>query len=311
MVFFVVGTSATKVKKEVKATLTLSSTGTRNSHNGSVVPEILSGGWNKTTEYQEKREAAKRTSTGGAAGGQEPRSAVQVIANSGCVSLLCLMQVAIYGLNNKGTDGYVDRSSGCFGSVPARDMILAGTIANYAAVTADTLSSEFGILSSHKPRFILSLKEVPPGTNGGVTVTGLVAGLGGALIIGLVSFLLLPAQCEATLGHKFGLVLATGAWGALGSVLDSILGAVLQATVVDTRRGLVVEAPYGGRVLVAAKKEKDEKAEGTPSRIVGSGRDLLDNNQVNFVMAATMTVGAMVLAGRAWDVSLSALWTKM
>jgi hypothetical protein len=35
-----------------------------------------------------------------------------------------------------------------------------------------------------------------------------------------------------------------------------------------------------------------------PSRVVESGRDLLDNNDVNFLMAVTMSVGAM--AGASW-----------
>lgn len=236
-------------------------------------------------------------------------------ANSACVSVLCLAHVYIYGFGNTegaGAGSYIGSGgSGCFGSVPARDAILAGIVANYAAVMADTLSSELGILSASRPRFILSLREVPPGTNGGVTAAGLGAGFAGALVVGLVSLLMLPALCEGTLADKLGLVLAVGLWGALGSVLDSVLGAAFQASVVDRKSLKVVEAPNGGRVLVTALKEKEEKEEGKPSRMIGSGRDILDNNQVNFVMAATMTIGAMALVGRAWDVPGSALWTKL
>ena len=39
---------------------------------------------------------------------------------------------------------------------------------------------------------------------------------------------------------------------------------------------------------------------GTPnqeSRYIGSGKDLLDNNQINFLMASLMTVGAMGVVG--------------
>lgn len=312
VLFFLLGTAATKVKREVKANLTLSSTGshTMNRSNGSVVGNIFSGGWNKTSEYHEKRENAKKANAS-TAGGQEPRSAVQVLANSGCVTFLCLLHIYIYGLDN--TRGFSRRSGadGCFGSVPAKDVILAGIIANYAAVTADTLSSELGILSPQKPRFILDLREVAPGTNGGVTAAGLGAGLAGALIIGGISALLLPRPCGGSFQGTVGLILAVGSWGALGSVFDSILGAVFQASVVDRRSGKVVEAPNGGRVIVVAKKEKDDKDEGQPSRVVGSGTDILDNNQVNLVMAGVMTVGAMVLTGRAWDVPLSGLWTKV
>ncbi|KAK5947581.1 hypothetical protein PMZ80_001734 [Knufia obscura] len=311
VLFFLLGTSATKVKKDVKATLTLSSTGshTRNAHS-STLGAIFSGGWNKTSEAHERRERQKKGTSTSTAGGQEPRSAIQVAANSACVSLLCLLHIYIYGFDNKERTGILV-SNGCFGSVPARDVILAGIIANYAAVTADTLSSELGILSRTKPRFILSLKEVPPGTNGGVTGAGLGTGFAGALVIGVVSVLMLPVQCGGTVADKAGLVFAVGIWGALGSVLDSILGAAFQASVVDRKSSKVVEAPNGGRVLVTAPKEKGEKDEGRPSRLIGSGRDILDNNQVNFVMAASMTIGAMVLVGRSWDVPISALWTKV
>lgn len=37
-------------------------------------------------------------------------------------------------------------------------------------------------------------------------------------------------------------------WGALGSVLDSVLGGLLQASVVDKRSGKVVEGSGGRKV---------------------------------------------------------------
>lgn len=297
--FFMLGTTATKIKAEVKATLTMSSTGSHGrAPHASAIGFVFSGGWNKTKEYHEqKQRAAGKPGSArvGPAGGQEPRSAVQVLANSACVSLLCLLHVYLYGTGySKGQD-----ISFCPTSNRMKDLILLGIIANYAAVTADTLSSELGILSQSKPRFILQpWTTVPPGTNGGVTFTGILAGGAGATVIGTVSALLLPAPGSGTLKDYLGLVLLTGGWGTLGSALDSILGALLQASVIDRRSGKVVEAPNGGRVLVLAKETSIQQAKdkGNPSRAIGSGRDILDNNQVNFVMAATMTLGAIGLA---------------
>lgn len=61
-------------------------------------------------------------------------------------------------------------------------------------------------------------------------------------------------------------------------------------------------------MLVMAKKfEGDEGTTGKPSRSVGSGRDILDNNQVNFLMAAVMTVGGMGMVSWVWDVPLNTL----
>lgn len=348
IVFFLLGTSATKVKKEVKANLTLSSTGHRMFTTSGRVDDWFGGGWNKhrhsvSEKVKSKVEGEREKEKKVPVGGQEPRSAIQVLANSGCASLLCLLHYYIYGLNDPATVTTGNTTSdllsslpgsvhGCIGSIPARDLILAGIIANYAAVTADTLSSELGILSSVRPRFILSLAEVPPGTNGGVTGTGLFAGLGGAVVIGVVSVLLLPdlwnwktcsTVSESRAGDLFGLILAVGAWGALGSLLDSILGALFQASVVDRRSGKVVEAHNGGRVLVSSREQvpltRKEKVDGVSetasaevqaqaSRIVGSGRDILDNNQVNFLMAGVMTVGGIGLASLAWEVPVSSLW---
>lgn len=121
---------------------------------------------------------------------------------------------------------------------------------NYAAVAADTFSSELGILSKSKPRLItsLTLREVPPGTNGGVTATGLGAGLLGAFTIGLTSAIFLPFCSEFGLRDRALWTVALSLWGLLGSVLDSLLGGLLQASVVDKRSGKVVEGSGGRKV---------------------------------------------------------------
>lgn len=143
---------------------------------------------------------------------------------------------------------------------------------NYAAVAADTFSSELGILSKSKPRLLTSwnLRKVPPGTNGGVSLTGTLAGFGGAFIIALTSLSLLPfCNADSSIagqlsGSKPGLeggtawgwqekiywVIAVTIWGGLGSVLDSALGGVLQASVIDSRTGKVIEGTGGKKVSV-------------------------------------------------------------
>lgn len=123
---------------------------------------------------------------------------------------------------------------------------------NYAAVAADTFSSELGILSKSKPRLItsLNLREVPPGTNGGVTVTGLGAGLLGSFIVSLTSATVLPFCSNAGIKERALWTVAMTLWGALGSVLDSVLGGLLQASVVDKRSGKIVEGSGGRKVII-------------------------------------------------------------
>lgn len=323
-VFFVAGTSATKVKADVKARLTLNNT------------------------------------NGGGAGG-ETRTHVQVVANSGVASVLVLLYL-YHSWKNKGGNTCVPTS----GSIEG--LFLAGIVANYAAVAADTMSSELGILAHSSPRLITRpWVQVPRGTNGGVTATGLLAAVAGAAVIALTSVLLMPF-CEggARLGpvgrvlmdsederavrawtgmDKLLWVLAVTVWGALGSVLDSFLGALLQASVVDRRTGKVVEGVGGGRVLVTASgvgevektrlavhqdRNKDDlllrrkmgeqpkqKQQGQTEQESGSGsedsrklvvgRDWLDNNQINALMAACMSLGGMGVAAWWWGIPLSSL----
>ena len=236
------------------------------------------------------------------------------------------------------------------------DLLVIGIIANYAAVAADTFSSELGILARSEPRLItsLTLRKVPRGTNGGVTAWGLVAGLLGSMIIVTASFFFLPL-CDVQDGGAWNVrekvTFASGLmiWGALGSVLDSFLGGWLQRSVTDARSGKIVEGDGGHRVLVSppvpgsseyvqtstAVKAKALSGEGKkavektdpdqdpynpkdkhrgshfgdlkPTRVVESGFDLLDNNEVNFLMAFIMSTGAMVVAGWYWGVPLDSI----
>lgn len=143
---------------------------------------------------------------------------------------------------------------------------------NYAAVAADTFSSELGILSNSKPRLLTSwnFREVPPGTNGGITFIGTMAGFLGAFTIATTSAVLLPfcvVGLTSRTGKLFGdnqpgleggsgwgwqekllWVLAVTLWGGLGSLVDSALGGFFQASVIDARTGKVIEGTGGKKV---------------------------------------------------------------
>lgn len=124
-----------------------------------------------------------------------PRDAWQVLANGG-VAAGC--------------------AAGAFiGHVPALAAACAGA---FAAASADTWGTEIGTLLPGPPRSILTLRAMPTGLSGGVTALGTLAEVLGAALVGIVA-----ALCG--LGAWW---LVAGA-GVAGAVLDSVLGAGLQA----------------------------------------------------------------------------------
>ena len=157
------------------------------------------------------------------------RDYVQVLSNSVLATLLALTFYFVYGEDNFAIDF---KSSNALQS-----QLLCAYITHYAVANGDTWASELGILSTKKPRLITSLflKEVPPGTNGGVSLLGTVASLTGGIFIALtyyiISFVMIRLGYIASTSAQWP-VFVLGAWsGLVGSLVDSLLGATLQGTI--------------------------------------------------------------------------------
>jgi uncharacterized protein (TIGR00297 family) len=106
--------------------------------------------------------------------------------------------------------------------INAQGQVVALTVllAALAEAGADTLSSELGQALRATPRLITTLKPVPPGTDGGITVAGTALGWLGAVVIACVgvSTMALPWQSGAI----------AAAAGVAGLLFDSLLGATLE-----------------------------------------------------------------------------------
>nr|WP_305794579.1 DUF92 domain-containing protein [Halomarina rubra] len=123
-----------------------------------------------------------------------------------------------------------------------QDVFLFAFAGSIAAAMSDTLSSEIGGLYDD-PRLITTFRTVPPGTDGGVTWQGGVAGLVGAGVVGLIAFVAFSLSPTAT-----GVVVLAG---VCGMVVDSVLGATIEGTLLDNKGVNFVATTVAGVVAAA------------------------------------------------------------
>jgi uncharacterized protein (TIGR00297 family) len=145
------------------------------------------------------------------------RDALQVLANGG-VATVCAV-------------GWT------FAHDPRWALAFAGA---YAAATADTWATEVGTLARGLPRSILSLRPLPTGMSGGVTLQGTLAEVAGGVWIGIVAPLGIALAYAGAPGNVGWSMAYTQWWGIaalalviplagiIGSTVDSLLGATLQ-----------------------------------------------------------------------------------
>jgi Raf kinase inhibitor-like YbhB/YbcL family protein/uncharacterized protein (TIGR00297 family) len=137
------------------------------------------------------------------------RDAGQVLANGGAAGLLVILQAA----------------------VPDSAWPWVAAAVSLAAANADTWSTELGVLSRKPPRLITTGKITEPGTSGAISLTGTLNGTAGALLIAILAVLVWPPYAGSEINViaiplRLGLITLGG---LAGSLLDSLLGATLQA----------------------------------------------------------------------------------
>src|SRR5688500_9766525 len=169
-----------------------------------------------------KRGASEQFEKGG------KRDAGQVLANGGVAASTAVLGALIPNVSVSG-------------------FMLGAFCGALATATADTWATEIGVLSGRKPRLITNLRQVEPGASGAISPLGTAASLAGALIIAVAAMLFAMSpnigwlrwsldgmnMLDALQNSEFGALPLLGAafiGGTAGSLLDSLLGATIQAS---------------------------------------------------------------------------------
>jgi len=192
------------------------------------------------------------------------RDAVQVLANGG-IATVCGVIAGTTFMSGGGAIAWYAAFAGA-----------------YAAATADTWGTEIGTLMKRAPRSILTLRPIPTGLSGGITVPGTLAEFAGAGWIGCIAVLglrLIPNADRIIPYRPAPLALAITIAGIAGALVDSLAGASLQ----ELRR-----CPACDRTC-----ETNPHLCGTPTLLVRGVRGF-SNDVVN--AAATLTGAAVAFA---------------
>jgi uncharacterized protein (TIGR00297 family) len=153
-----------------------------------------------------------------------------------------------------------------------------GFAVSFASSNADTWASELGVLSRGQPVSLFTFRSVTRGVSGGVSILGSGMAIAGALFIALIFALenlalgVVPDGFPRLLGF-------VAAGGFVGSVLDSFLGATIQAQYAG--QDVLTELPRG--------------ADGSPNRRV-RGLSFVNNDLVNFASCALATALGILLS---------------
>jgi uncharacterized protein (TIGR00297 family) len=187
------------------------------------------------------------------------RDAVQVFANGGVPAVLAAVSAVV---DHPGS-------------------WLVAMVAAVAGATSDTFGTEIGRLSRSTPFLVTTWKPAPPGTSGAISVPGTIGALGGALLIGATAGVGYPLGWNVPSVTAIQLIAFATIAGFLGSLLDSILGATLQAS-------------YWCPACQVSTEQLRHRC-GTTT-VLRKGHPLMNNDFVNLLSIVGSAVAGFVLA---------------
>lgn len=210
------------------------------------------------------------------------RNWIQVLCNSGVAAYLGV----IYFIESGSGEFPID-----FHFRYRQSWLSIAILSTISFANGDTWASELGtVLTDASPRLITSWKRVPRGTNGGVTLVGILMSALGGMAVGLSYYLVILVRLDDdTLERSPSQwpIVFTGLFcGLFGSLIDSFLGATCQFSGIDEDRGVIVENPRPGVKWI-------------------SGSPWLDNHSVNIVSSFITAILGTYLSISFWPSSSS------
>ncbi len=123
------------------------------------------------------------------------------------------------GYRNVFANGIVACAAAVLYGVFVQPVFIVMYVGSVATAAADTMASEIGVTGGI-PYMITTLRKVPIGTNGGVTMTGELVALGGSFVVSMIALGL-------NVITPWMMVICT-ITGFVGTNLDSLVGALLE-----------------------------------------------------------------------------------
>ncbi|XP_069700668.1 transmembrane protein 19 isoform X2 [Periplaneta americana] len=227
----------------------------------------------KATKFRSERK--RKVEENHTEGGQ--RAWIHVLCNGGMATQLAFLYMLDSGCGERPINFIKDYRA---------SWLSLGILGAFACSNGDTWASELGTVVGHAEPFLVTTREkVPKGTNGGVTIPGLLFSLLGGTVIGLAYYLsvlyFVDSNILAASPPQWPLIFAGAFAGFVGSLIDSILGATLQYSGIDDRTGCIVE--HAGKGIHHI-----------------SGVQLLDNHSINLISTIIMGLFTPRIANILW-----------
>ena len=170
--------------------------------------------------------------------GEGQRNWAQVLCNAGMAAQLALLYLLDCGSGERPIDFSHQYRSSWLG---------IGIMSSFACSNGDTWASELAtVLAKSDPFLITTRRRVPRGTNGGVTIIGLILSFLGGLLIGSAYYLTVIYTVDKSIlansPKQYPIIIFGALAGLIGSLIDSLLGATIQYSGID-ERGRIVEVP--------------------------------------------------------------------